>query len=723
MSKYTFTFVLGVTLLGACAASVAQESKWIAVLKSDASRFDKATACRLLAKEGTKESVPVLAGLLGNEELSHMARYALEPIRDASVDVALRDAVGRLKGMPLVGVIGSIGVRRDAQAVPALVKLLADPDTEVVQAAARALGSIGTPEAVQGLGAALPGSTGYNQLSICEGLFRCAESLAAQGQGAASQAIYDQLRAVKDAPHQVRAGALRGAILARQNEGIPLLVEAIRGDDYLLSAAAARTALEMPSPEVTAALVKELPNLSADKQVLIANTLGYRHDVSAGEALAALVGAGPKPVRLAAISNVTQLGYAAVLPKLAELALGDDAELAAAARSCLSNFPGQEADATIEAMLAHADVKVRGLAVEMIAVRRAGEAAPVLLKAAADNEEAVRLVAHKALRDQATLAELPALLDILVKAKSTAESQAAESTLGALCARLSEPVSGNVVIGKAVYGVLDGGPSADVTQKVADLVRGGALAVAGSNDNFGDPAPSKPKTFRVDYTVNGASASKTVAEGDTVTFTAIATPPALVDGICDAMTAAKGGAKCALLRTLRSAGGAKALEAVVAATSDSSADVKDTALRTLCDWPTPDALPKVADLVKNPPSKTMKVLALRGFIRLVPLDSVPDAQKLTSLKDALGQAERVEEKRAILSAVGNLASPEALAVVAAFLEDASLKEEACLAAVTIAEQLGSPSAETVAAMKTVVKVAPNTKHADRANAILGKAKQ
>ena len=56
-----------------------------------------------------------------------MARYGLEPIPDPAVDAALRDALGKVKGRLLVGVIGSIGVRRDPKAVPALAKRLGDP--------------------------------------------------------------------------------------------------------------------------------------------------------------------------------------------------------------------------------------------------------------------------------------------------------------------------------------------------------------------------------------------------------------------------------------------------------------------------------------------------------------------------------------------------------------------------------------------------------------------
>lgn len=710
-------FVLAIT----AAAALADEAQLIGVLKSGATQEEKAAACRQLARVGTKAAVPALAELLSDEKLAHMARNALETIPDPSADAALRDAMGRLKGLRLAGVIGSLGVRRDAKAVDALAKLLTDADVEVAQAAARALGNIGTAEAGEALEGALAGAAAA-KLDICEGLFRCAEALAAKGQGAQSQAIYDRLRSLSPAAQQVRVGALRGAILARGKEGIPLLVEAIRGEDYVLTAAAARTAIEMPGPEVTAALAAELPKLPADKQVLVINTLGYRGDASAGPALLAMAGQGPNPVRLAAIHNLTHLRHTPSLPLLAELSLTGEAELADAARACLANFPSTDADATIVAMLGHQDAKVRALAVEMIGQRDMANPVASLLKAAEDAEESVRLAALKALRDEAGLAELPALLNLLVKAKSPAELQAAENATSALCARLSEPAGGNVVIVKAEYGDLPEGPSADVTKQVAALVKGGALAVEASNGNFGDPASGKVKKLRVDYTVNGVTTSKTVGEGENLVLTAIFTPPAVVDAICEAQSGAQGEARLALLRALRSAGGPKALQTVKAAAAGNDPQVKDTAMRALCDWPTTDALPLVAEMLKAPPSKTIKILALRGFVRLVPQQDAPDAKKLEALKKAMAMADRNEEKRLVLSALGNVATAEALALVASHLDDPSLKEEACLAAVSIAEKLPA-SAAVADAMRQVAKSTSNKKLAGRANAIARQANQ
>jgi HEAT repeat protein len=502
------------------------------------------------------------------------------------------------------------------------------------------------------------------------------------------------------------------------------MLEAIRGADYVLTTAAARTAMEMPDPEVTAALAEELPKLPAGRQVLLIDTLGYRGDASAGPALLALAAKGPDAVRLAAIHNLTHLGYTPALPLLAQVSLADNADLAAAARACLGSFPGKDADTAILALLAHKDAKVRRLAVEMVGQRNFAGSAASLLKAAGDEEESVRIAALYALRDQAGLAELPALLKILVKARSSAQSQAAESTLGALCARQSGPAAGKVVIVKAEYGKLPEGPLADVAQQVAALVKAGALAVDASNDNFGDPAQGHPKKLRIDYRVGGVTSSKTVGEGETLTFTATSTPPAIVDAICTAMGEARGEAKLALLRALRSAGGRKALKTVWEAATDLDAQVRETALRALCDWPTPDALPLVAELVKAPPTKTIKILALRGFVRLVPQQDAPDAKKLDSLKDAMALADRSEEKRLVLSALGDVPTVDALTLVTSHLDNPDLKEEACLAAVAIAEKIASNhGAEVTTAMRQVANATANKKLAARANAIAGQGKK
>lgn len=314
-----------------------QVNKLIAVIKSDAPQKDKVDACRQLSVIGTKDAVAPLAALLGDETFSHMARYALEPNPDPTVDEAFREALGTLKGRLLVGVISSVGVRRDPRAVRPLAGMLTDRDPEVAQAAARALGSIGNQRAARVLQRALPNVPAENQLAFCEGLLRCAESLADRGQRDRAIEIYDQLRNM-EAAHQVRGGALRGAILARGEDGIALLKQHLGSDDYILFSAAVQTSMEIPGDEVTKALTSSLKGLPADNQILIILALGKRTDSAALPALFALAKEGEKSVRIAAIRALPQVRDASVVPVLKALAGNADKEISEAAQQGLAAF-------------------------------------------------------------------------------------------------------------------------------------------------------------------------------------------------------------------------------------------------------------------------------------------------------------------------------------------------------------------------------------------------
>mgnify|MGYP001583437061 FL=1 len=121
-------------------------AKLIAILKDpQASAYAKAKACQRLAVVGDKTAVPALAALLTDPQLSHYARFGLEPIPDPAVEEALRAALGKVQGKLLVGVINSIGYRKDTKALPALAKLLQDADPEVAQAANAALARVRPP--------------------------------------------------------------------------------------------------------------------------------------------------------------------------------------------------------------------------------------------------------------------------------------------------------------------------------------------------------------------------------------------------------------------------------------------------------------------------------------------------------------------------------------------------------------------------------------------------
>src|ERR1043166_1599899 len=131
----------------------------ISILKSGTEPAQKAMTCKWLAVHGNQEAVPALSPLLADPQLSSWARIALEVIPGRAADEALREAMGKLQGKLLVGVINSIGVRHDAKAVNGLIAKLKEADVEVASAAAVALGRIGGDQATRALEQSLANST------------------------------------------------------------------------------------------------------------------------------------------------------------------------------------------------------------------------------------------------------------------------------------------------------------------------------------------------------------------------------------------------------------------------------------------------------------------------------------------------------------------------------------------------------------------------------------
>lgn len=624
-----FVIAIVVLLMASATFTFAQEDTPIRILKSDASTREKADACRALALIGTPEAVPVLASLLTDETLSHMARYALEPIADPSVDKALRGALGQLKGSQLVGVIDSLGVRKDTQAVEPLAPFLTNADPAVVRAAASALGSIGGP-AVPTLDNALAQGARSSRLAVCEGLFRCAEAMP----DAEAVAIYDRVRLLPDLPLHIQVAAMRGAILRRGIHGVPLLIETLWTEQPVLVSAAVGISLDIPGSEMTAALARELSRANMPKRLLLVQTLGYRGDPAAVPVLMSLAKTGPASQRVAAIDSLVQLGHASAIPVLVASAQEADATVSSAAQAGLIGFPGSAADAAVVTWLNEASAKHRVAAIHVAGQRRIAVAVPPLLKATEDASVDVVKASFKTLGELAGVAEIPAVVNAMLKTQAV---PAAEASLSAICARHSN---------KALC-----------TQKL----------LPGFNRAQGKP-------------------------------------------------------KLALLRVLRTVGDAQALAVVRTAAAESDTSVRDTALRALCDWPTVNALPDLAKLAKTTPNTTFKILALRGQLRLIPMQRDSDAQKLSQLKIMLPLIDRTEEQRLVLAVLGQLPSAESLACVMTYVTRDELKDEACVTAVGIAERIVATHPKEVAEAMTQIQT-NNDKLAARVGALLAGAKK
>ena len=193
------------------------EKALLGVLTSDATRAGKQYVCRELSIIGTGQSVSVLGNMLVDEETSDMARYALERIPGTGVDEALRSALRKAKGKPKIGIINSLGQRRDRRAVRTLSRMVTDSDKAVAMAAAAALGQIADARATEVLKGAADNVSGKLQLVVLDSYLKCADQLVADGDNINALVIYKALQK-PDMPKPIRIAAAAGMLNATKKK-------------------------------------------------------------------------------------------------------------------------------------------------------------------------------------------------------------------------------------------------------------------------------------------------------------------------------------------------------------------------------------------------------------------------------------------------------------------------------------------------------------------------
>jgi HEAT repeat protein len=417
------------------ANSADQEQKLIAVLKSDAAASEKAITCKRLAVYGSAKSVPVLAPLLANEQLASWARIALEAIPGEAPDDAFRSALPKLQGRLLIGAINSIGVRRDSKAVGELALQLKSADADVASAAGVAIGRIGGTEAASLLKVALPGAPSGVRPAIAEGCIRCAELFLADGQAPAAVELYDLVRK-SDLPKQKVLEGIRGAILARKNDGIPLLLEQLKSADKALFQIGLRTARELPGAQATEAVVAEMHRTSPERQPLVLLALSDRNDAQAMPTILQSAKTGSKEVRRVAVGILDRMGKFSSVPVLIEVAGENDPELSQAALVALTRMPGTELDSRVVEHLGQAQGKAKQVLIELAARRHIDATMPMLVKDTQDGDAGVRSAAIQAVGSVGGTSQVNDLVKLLGTAKDEKERQDIEGALLAISGRV-----------------------------------------------------------------------------------------------------------------------------------------------------------------------------------------------------------------------------------------------------------------------------------------------
>ena len=418
-------------------SATGETAKLVAVVNStDASVFDKAKACQRLSIIGDESAVPVLGGLLADEKLSAYARDTLEAISGRAADAALREALSRLEGKQRIGILGSIGARRDAEAIGAVAELLGSDDAATVEAAARTLGHIGTPEAADILQKTLSEATAGIGPAIGKACLICIQRLAKEGAAEKAVALCDAVEKA-DLPEHIRLAATSNAILTQGKGGLPRLIEQLKSDDearFRLGLHAAR----LLDVDASAALVAQFKTQPPARQVLLLVVSGDLGNKTSLPTVLEAAKTGDIKVRVAAIRTLAKLNDATAVPVLLAAATDAEERIAAAARSTLALLDSDEINTAIVGLLESDDAQTRQMAIDVAAQRKIASAAPTLLKMANSTDPTVRTSAVKALGSTARLEDLSDFIALAVDARDSNVSSVVQSSLRSACVRMPQ---------------------------------------------------------------------------------------------------------------------------------------------------------------------------------------------------------------------------------------------------------------------------------------------
>ncbi len=422
----------------------ALEARLLKFLQSGATPAGKEVAYRQLALIGSPASVPVLAPMLAHAETAEMARYALAAIPGAAVDEALRKNLGQAPNDRIrIGIISSLGNRKDMKAVPALAALISPGNPEVTVAAVAALANIASRAALGALAAARS-KVGPVRDLISEGYLVCADRMVERGEKAAAIAVYRQMLAPGE-PRTLRTRALVGLSVADAKAAVPVLAAEIESKDPEMQAAAIKLLNSIPGPETTKVMVGKFPKLSSFGQVQLLTALAERGDAAAKPTIQAAVESNAPAVRAAALAGLGKLGDESSLAVLAEAAASGRAPEQTAARRSLYALRGSGVDSALIAAMGSSGSEVKIELIMAAGERGAVRAADALAKAAQESDPEVRRAALVALRNVGGAGQTAALLDLLLKASSTAERRGVTQTLGTVLKRAQPAPIGAVI--------------------------------------------------------------------------------------------------------------------------------------------------------------------------------------------------------------------------------------------------------------------------------------
>lgn len=426
----------------------------------------------------------------------------------------------------------------------------------------------------------------------------------------------------------------------------------------------------------------------------------------------------PAAIKIAALAGVVRVDAANAEKTLLANIKGDDPALQSAAIAMLRQLPGKKVPTNAVQMLPQLSAlhKVQMLAAwDDLGDRTVLSA---VVQATTDADENVRIAALKSL---AKLGDANSVT-LLAKTAATAsgpEKQAAQSSLYLLP---GEPVDAKII---ALIPGAEPKEKVELITAVAERDTKGAVPtlLQATKDQDGRARLAAIKVLGSVATPSDLGSvidvlvdTQTEAEqGEAVSSVALIAKKITEPGKQSELVLAKlsqvkdVNAKVGLLRALGRIGESEALPTLRESLSNKNEDLQVAAIRALSDWPPPAVTQDLLDLAQKSTNKRNQILALRGFIGQVRGNTeLADEDKITQYRKAMDLATELNEKRMVISGIGELKSAPALQVAVDLLANPDLQAEAEAAVLQISRTVRRDNPEAVKkAFTAVVAVTQN----------------
>lgn len=555
--------------------------------------------------------------------------------------------------------LGRVG-KEDA--VSALVPYLTDP--ELGDSACRALLATGASGVAEELLKALPEASGRAQLAIIYGL----------GDLRAKDAAQVLAPLVESDDKDVR----RAALYALASTGVPEAEKALTD-----AAAKTTTPLELGKIDswhlLYARRVAEAGNRK--EAVEICRNL-----------MAERAASGQVQAQSAALSALVDILKKDALDDLLTASGDSNPEVRKAALNFASRIPGPAATAKWIAHLKDASAESRGEIIAMLGRRDDRAALPALLDAFKSEDVQVRRHAIEAAARLGGKSVLPRLLgqlsseekDEIDAVRQVVLQLPGDDVIDAIAGALpkaSDPA--RVMLLEILASRQATKYKEAIFTQAQSPSRTVRVAAIKALDTLGTPE-DLPRLVKLLLEADGA-AERTAAQR---TVAAVARrgpdPDARIKPLLDVYADASIANKESILAAFARLGGTEGLNVVKKETASNEPEIRTAAIRALSEWSDDQAMPDLLNIFGDSQDESHHVLAARGYIRLLSESKVAPARKVRLFSDVLKKARRAEEKKLVLASLGDVKTTASILLVAPYLDNEELKDDAALSVLKIA---------------------------------------